>query len=284
MAYIPELKVELVDLINKGNNLSIGESDIELSSPNSTDPVVEVRVTPSNGSDYYGNKWVAYTRRDPAKFFKNIPVMAFVDNLGKTVTGFQVVGVINSYWGDLIDYDDIETEDLTREFTLGELISTPATFRIKSSSAAWIGTLSLSVAQSFINLSYIVSNGTVSLANPSTYSMRTYSADFTPFANLLNAVPSSGTIEDDVAYLVGRGFAGVDIKGASIVYNGLTAALAGYKVNVGYSNVLLLKPVGGVEQDIVYVHYNYDPVQITAIGTEDGKALTTESGRILVLG
>ncbi len=284
MTYIPELKVELVDLINKGNNLSIGENEIELSSPDSLDPLVEVKVSPGSGSEYYGKQWVAYRRRDPARFFANIPVMSFVDNLGKTVTGAQVLGVINSYWGDLIEYEDIEPEDLAKTYTLGELMSTPAYFRFKASSAAWVGTLSLAVAQRFINLGYIAPNGTVSLDNPSTYTMRSYNADFTPFANLINAVPTTGTIDEDVAYLIGRGFAGIDLKGAAVVYNGLTASVSGYKVNADYTNVLLLKPVGGSDQDIVYVHYNYDPVKIMAIGTEDGKAVTTESGKILVLG
>lgn len=284
MAYIPELKVELVDLINKGNDLTIGENDIELSSPDSSDPIVKVKVTPSNGSNYYGEKWVAYRRRDPAKFFTNIPVMAFVDNMGKTVTGAQVLGVINSYWGDLIDYDDIEPEDMAKTYTLGELVSAPAYFRFKASSAAWVGTLSLSVVQRFINLGYIVSNGTVTLDNPSTYTMRSYSADFSSYANLLNTAAATGTVSEDIAYLVSRGLTGIDLKGSTVVYNGLTSGITDRKVNTDYSNVLLLKPTGGSDLDIVYVYYNYDPVNITAIGTETGAAVTTESGQILVLG
>ena len=282
MSYRPELILELVGAINSQNDLDLKVGDVALTSPVFTDDAAMVKIVKGT-ADYYGRKYVTYRRLDPSKFFKNIPVRSIVDNLGKTVTGIQVLAVINTYWPDLIPYEDIEQEDLEKPYTLGELLSMPATFRFKGSSQSWKGTFSLSVAQRFINLGYIVDDGAVTLEGPSPQTVRSYYADFTPYAQLLSATESTGTLDEDLFYLLSRGLPGINVKDAAILYNGKTANVTDRKVNTDFTHVMLLKPTDGTDKDIVYVNYNYSDSSVNAIVTESGDILTDESGNVLVL-
>lgn len=281
MAYLPELKVEIVDLINKGNNLTIADSNVDIAEPDTGSDDVKVKIT--GAEDYYGKQVVTYRRRDPNRFFKNIPVFSAVDSLGKTVTGIQVLAMINTYWLDLIDYSDIEEADLQKEYTLGELLSMPASFRFKGTSKAWQGTFTLAVIQRLINLNYIVEKGDVTLANPSTMTMKTYHADFTPYGKLLNAAGDSGVVSDDLVTLLSRGLNNIDLTGATILANARTSKVTDYKVNGKYDYVLILKPVNGNVDDIVYIHYDYISDDAVALSTEDGFSLSDEDGNVLVM-
>lgn len=282
MSYRPELIVELVDAINAQNDLNIKAEDIGISTFAFNGEEASVKLVKGNG-DYYGRKYVSYRRLDPSKFFKNIPVKAFVDNYSKVLSGFQILYLINEQWPDLIEYTDVVQEDLDKEYTLGEATSKPVEFRLKDESGTWVGKFSLLMAQKLINLSYIIeSNPAITLAGPSASTMRTYSADFTPYSFWLSQMKVGRGPDSDFTYLLERGLNDVNLVGASVLYNGLTTDATDYKVNAKYSNVLILKPLGGKDEDLVYIHYNYNSIPASAVATEDGQAVTTESGDILV--
>lgn len=152
----PSWKVEIVELINKQNNLTLSESDIEFAIVTRTDGALDVKVTPAVGSPYFNEQTVTYVPRDLAKAFLGLPLRIIV-NADTTIRA--LVETLSTRYG--IPFDtavDFAQAELDKVVSFSESGQQDVEIPAGSDSFVWIGKLTVHVANDALDLATIIAN------------------------------------------------------------------------------------------------------------------------------
>lgn len=142
MNLLPELKEEIVDLINEGSGTGIKSTDVKLTDPIITDPVVKAVVSGDGGS-YFGKKRISFERRDIGKFFLNIPLALPVETLGETFTGADVIGLLGGKWPGIFNVEDFLASDMAQSYQRDSMDKQTIQLHCEPDSLAWRGNVSV---------------------------------------------------------------------------------------------------------------------------------------------
>lgn len=142
MSLLPDLKEEIVGLVNDGNNVTIKSSDVKLTDPHITDPTVKTVIS-GEGITYLGSKKVSYDRRDISKFFLNIPLAFSIENLGESFTGADVVNLLLGRWPNVFATGDFLAADLSKVYQRDDMNKQFIQLNCDPDSLAWRGVLSV---------------------------------------------------------------------------------------------------------------------------------------------
>lgn len=143
MNLLPELKEEIVDLINEGSGTSIKSADVKLTDPYIEDPAVKAVVS-NDGGNYFGKKRVSFERRDIGKFFLNIPLALPVEMLSETFTGADVIGLLNGKWPGVFNVEDFLASDMAQSYQRDNMDKQSIQLHCEPGSLAWRGNVSVS--------------------------------------------------------------------------------------------------------------------------------------------
>lgn len=278
MTYLPELKIEVIELINVANDTSIAAADVDFGLSSINDDNVSIDII-GQGNNYFNHRRVQYTRRDLAKFFTNIPVIARVDDLPETFTGAELVSLLNTYWPGVFNPTDFLTDEMSQTYTKTDTVGKSITLTIDSTSKSWTGALSVSVQLLARTLPFIWKIVDVNLYNPTELELKSWQLDFTPFTRFIAEYKTGNVIDDDTALLLEQAIGLNVLHDSMVLYNGPTDSSGLDKVNTDYGNVLLLSPVDTSKGTNAFIYYGAAPVSLV---TEDGDAMTTESGDTIV--
>lgn len=142
MSLLPELKEEIVDLVNEENNSAIKTSDVKLHDPYITDPTVKTIIS-GEGSSYFGKKRISYERRDVGKFFLNIPLALPIESLNESFTGSDVLALLAGRWAGIFSNEDFLDADLNKSYQRSEMDKQSIQLNCNPDSLAWRGVLSV---------------------------------------------------------------------------------------------------------------------------------------------
>lgn len=142
MNLLPELKEEIIDLVNEENNSTIKAAEVKLSDSTVVDPTVKTVISGEGGS-YFGKKRVSFERRDIGKFFLNIPLALPVETLGETFTGADVIGLLGGKWPGIFNVEDFLASDMAQSYQRDSMDKQSIQLHCEPSSLAWRGNVSV---------------------------------------------------------------------------------------------------------------------------------------------
>lgn len=210
MSIYAQWKPEIVSLLNEKNNSQLTTADIELELLNQDDASITVKVTPSEGSRYYGEETITYVRRDLAKAFLNIPLRIIVAS--DTTVGALLQKVADRFGIPFDTAVDFAQSELDKAVSFAQSGQQQVEIPAADTSFVWVGKITLTAANDGLDLESIIANINltelkyIAISEPDTTSaaLQTFPVDYSGVSGLSVLEVGSTLTEAQATDIVAR--------------------------------------------------------------------------------